>query len=158
MPSMRELMDIAEGKKLPQHERLAIYHFATDDAVAALLIHTLLTEAVPSVDLGKGRSIMFHKAHVPNTQDHLHFLVKGDKFAAINKDGSAHDASHGIKLQRWAIDGAKQYYPDFKMPKGGLIEQVYGGEATQILIEAAGYGDTLSPAAQLLALTEALKA
>jgi hypothetical protein len=110
--SFRELINAAEG----MHEQLVIYHVATDDRVAELVVRGLLLEAIPRVELGKGRSILFHKAHVPNTQDHLHFVVKGDKIAAVNKSGRAHDQSHGYQLQKWALDGAKKYDPDFIMP------------------------------------------
>jgi hypothetical protein len=112
-----------------------IYHFETADRVAEVIVRLLLNEAKPFVDLGKGRAILHHKAHIPNTQDHLHFRVKGTNIAAINKDGSAHDKSHGIELQKWATVGAKKHYPDFKIPKDGLIESIFADDAS-VLIEA----------------------
>lgn len=157
MKSFRTYINEIDAAQSIPHERLAIYHLATEDLVARAILGALLMEALPSVDLGKGRSIMFHKAHVPGTQDHLHFLVKGQKFAAINKDGSAHDRSHGVQLQRWAIDGAQQHYQGFSLPKDGLIEQLYSDDATQVLTEAAGFAERISPALQLAALSEALK-
>lgn len=46
----------------------AFYHFESDDAVAETVIRLLLNEEKPRVDLGKGRSILFHQAHVPGTR------------------------------------------------------------------------------------------
>jgi len=147
-----------QAKVARGHGRLAIYHVSTDDLVASTLLKALLMEALPRIDLGKGRSILFHKAHVPDTEDHLHFLVKGRKFAAINKSGTAHDQSHGVQLQRWAINGARQHYSDFKLPPDGLIEQLYSDDQAQLLVESAGgFTDGVSGAAQTFALTMALK-
>lgn len=127
------------------------YHFDTSDRVAEVVIRLLLNEAKPYVDLGKGRAIMHHKAHVPNTQDHLHFRVKGTNIAAINKDGSAHDKSHGVQLQKWATDGARQHYPDFHIPDGGLIESIFAEDAV-LLTEAQDHGQVLlSPEVQTMA-------
>lgn len=119
--------------------RTVFYHFETTDRVAEVVIRLLLNEAKPYVDLGKGRAILHHKAHIPNTQDHLHFRVKGTNIAAINKDGSAHDKSHGVELQKWATDGAKKHYPDFHVPKDGLIESIFSDD-TALLTETTNHG------------------
>lgn len=140
-----------------QAATFAFYHFESDDAVAETVIRLLLNEEKPRVDLGKGRSILFHHAHVPGTQDHLHFLVKGAKIAAVNADGSAHDRSHGIQLQRWALDGAAKHYPDFRMPKDGLIEGLLVGSEPSLLLEGTHVGEVLVPAAErLLAIAKAM--
>lgn len=118
-------------------EKLVIYHFAQDDPVAEFIVRALLNEQRPAVDLGKGRSMLFHKAHVPNTEDHLHFFVKGARIAAINRSGTAHDGSHGVQLQRWALDGIKQHYPDFTLPPNGLIEALMSNNLSQQLLTEA---------------------
>ncbi|QDC08767.1 hypothetical protein FHY55_05735 [Oceanicola sp. D3] len=128
--------------------RTVFYHFDTSDRVAEVVIRLLLNEAKPYVDLGKGRAIMHHKAHVRNTQDHLHFRVKGTNFAAINKDGSAHDKSHGVQLQKWAMDGMRRHYPGFHIPDDGLIESIFA-EDLVLLTEAQDHGRVLlSPEVQ----------
>ncbi len=111
---------------LKLHQRMVIYHFEESDVVAQAIVRLLLNEEKPSVDLGKGRSILFHTAHVPTGEEHLHFRVKGKNIAAINKSGTAHDKSHGVKLQRWALDGMEQHYPDFKRPVDGVVECLMG--------------------------------
>ena len=142
------------------HERLVIYHFSPADEHAQAVIEQLLSEEKKYVDVGKGRALMFHKAHVPNTDDHLHFVVKGAKVAALNKDGTAHDQSHGFQMQKWAIDGIKKHYPGFTIPKEGLIEQIMGKPEAGILNEGFTAGEILMPKANLVlamvAIQEAL--
>lgn len=146
MKGFKEYLGEVEGTT-----RTVFYHFETTDRVAEVVIRLLLNEAKPYVDLGKGRAILHHNAHIPNTQDHLHFRVKGTNIAAINKDGSAHDKSHGVTLQKWATDGAKRYYPDFHIPKDGLIESIFSDDAA-LLIEAKDCGQMLlSPEVQNIA-------
>jgi hypothetical protein len=132
---MKSFKEFLRWRKVPS-EKLVIYHFDQDDPIAEFIVRALLNEHRSSVDLGKGRSILCHKAHVPNTEDHLHFLVKGAKIAAINKSGSAHDGSHGAELQRWALDGMRQYYPNFTVPPEGLIEALMGESPSRLLTEA----------------------
>ena len=121
---------------LNDRRKLVIYHFDADDAVARQLVFEVLTEAKKSVDLGQGKSIVHHKAHIPDGQDHLQFMVKGRKVYSVNKDGTAHDRSHGKKMQRWALDGAAAHYPGFKMPDDGLIEAILANEEAELLTES----------------------
>ncbi len=152
---------IEPDDKITSHVKCVFYHFDPEDSVADTVVRLLLNEEKPAVELSKGRSILFHKAHVPSTQDHLHFLVKGANIAAVNKDGTAHDRSHGIQLQRWAMDGAKKHYPDFKIPKTGIIESLIASPVapgTQRLNESFVQGEVLiSKAVFLLALAEAAR-
>jgi len=116
-----------------------IYHFDSGDELAASTARTLLdlNEGQNPIDLGKGRSILYHAAHVKPGQSHLHFRVKGANVAALNMDGTAHDQSHGIKLQKWALDGMEKHFPNFKRPTDGLIEQFMTPSARRMLLEAA---------------------
>jgi hypothetical protein len=115
----------------------AFYHFVSGDAVAATLLESLLNEGTKTHNLGKGRAIKYHTAHVPGGQDHVHFLVKGHKVTALNRDGSAHDQSHGHQLLRWQIDGLQKHYTSFVIPKDGLIEQLLGLRDSVLLSESA---------------------
>jgi hypothetical protein len=144
--SFKEYLAESEGST-----RTVFYHFEIEDRVAEVVIRLLLNEAKPYVDLGHGRAILHHKAHIPSTQDHLHFRVQGTNIAAINKDGSAHDKSHGLTLQKWATDGAKKHYPDFHIPKDGLIESIFSSGAA-LLTEGTVHGRVLlSPKLQSMA-------
>lgn len=145
----KEVLEFLGSRRSPT-EKLVIYHFDQDDPIAEFIVRALLNEQRPSVDLGKGRSILCHKARVPNTEDHLHFVAKGAKIAAINKSGAAHDRSHGVKLQRWALDGMRQYYPDFTVPPKGLIEALMGKSSSHLLTEAFDPKKVLLPRADRL--------
>jgi hypothetical protein len=131
----------------------AFYYFDTSDNVAETVIRLLLNEDKSRVDLGQNKSIIFHRAHTEVNQDHLHFLVKGDKIAAVNRDGTAHDSSHGVRLQKWALNGAAQHYPEFRMPKDGLIERLMVEAGAQMLNEEIGGANVLIPRA---VITEAI--
>ena len=76
------------------------------------------------IDLGQGRKVYFHKATHEFIQDHLHFVQHGAQLFAINKDGTAHDKSHGIKMANWTVDAIKKHHPAFKVPPGKLIERM----------------------------------
>lgn len=128
------LADVEEEKGSQQ--RYAFYHFETEDILARFILACMLNEQRKHVDLGKGREIFFHKAHVPPGQDHLHFSQSGAKLYAVNRDGTAHDASHGKQMARWSIEGMRDTYPDFTVPTGGLIEALMDAPAASLLIES----------------------
>ncbi|WP_157864166.1 hypothetical protein [Gluconacetobacter diazotrophicus] len=96
---------------------------------------SILTEDKKAVDIGKGKSVYFHRAHVPGTQDHLHFYQKDSKLFALNRDGTAHDKSHQYQMPNWAKEAVKTHYPDFTIPVGGLIESLLADEKKDILVE-----------------------
>lgn len=137
---IKRLREIEQGA-----DHYVYYHYSSDDALAEFIVTNLLREAKEYVDLGKGRSLMFHKAHDGQGQDHVHFCVKKAKVYAINQDGTAHDRSHGVKMQRWALDGLEKNYPEFKRPKDGLIEALLAGPSGPMLTEGAGAADVLVP-------------
>ncbi len=105
-------------------EKYALYYFDRNDAIAEIVIRLLLNEDRKSVDIGKQMCALFHKAHIPDGEDHLHFLVKGHKIASINKNGTVNDKGHGTTLLRLALNNAASHYPGFKKPRDGLIEQL----------------------------------
>lgn len=72
--------------------------------------------------LGGQYSAQFHKAHIPSTQDHLHLYVKQNQLAALNRDGTAHDRSHGVQLPNRLVAAIQAEFPDFVIPANGLIE------------------------------------
>ena len=46
-----------------------LHHFVTADADARDFVRCYLVEGGRTFDLGQGRSVMFHRGHVPNSQD-----------------------------------------------------------------------------------------
>ena len=106
----------AQRSEAPPRPVYACYHIAGDDPLGLFIMRHFLGEARSEVALGKGRMMFFHRAHAPGGQDHVHFVVKGAKVFAINKDGSAHDRSHGVEMQRWAVDGLNAHHSGFTVP------------------------------------------
>jgi hypothetical protein len=150
---MRELIDKAENR----NEVLVFYHFEEGDNAAEMIVRLILNEEKASVDLGQGRRMLFHKARVPNTQDHIHFQVKGANIAALNKDGTAHDRSHGIQLQKWALDSMATHYPNFRRPKDGIIESLAEvTKATDLQVITEGFEERILLPMEVM--TSALKA
>ncbi len=135
---VRELIDIIEGVLPPTQEKFVFFHFKSDDTVARFILAHLLVEDCKYVDLGKGREVFYHTAHVPPGQDHLHFYQNDSKLYALNRDGTAHDASHGKVMAGWARDAVKDNYPGFTLPQGGLIEAFADTGRTTLLLEEPG--------------------
>ena len=74
------------------------------------------------VPLGGQYSASLHRAHIPGGQNHLHIFAKQNQLAALNKDGTAHDASHGIRLPNRVVAGILSNFPEFTIPPDGFIE------------------------------------
>lgn len=73
--------------------------------------------------LGGQYSAILHRAHIEPGQDHLHILVKRHQLAALNKDGTAHDSSHGIRLPNRVVTAIRAKFPKFTIPPDGYIER-----------------------------------
>ena len=72
--------------------------------------------------IGGTYTAQLHKAHTPQSQDHLHIYSKKNQLLALNKDGSAHDRSHGTRTPNKVADALRQHYPDFVLPPDNIIE------------------------------------
>ena len=53
--------------------------------------------------------------HSDKGQIHLHLFMHNNEIAAVNKDGSGHDGSHGYELPKKVYNGIKTKFPDFKI-------------------------------------------
>ncbi len=53
------------------------------------------------VEIGKGNSVRYDSGNTgTKTQDHLHFYCRGKELFAVNRDGTAHDQSHGYRISK----------------------------------------------------------
>jgi len=75
-----------------------------------------------ALPLGGQYSAQLHKAHSPVGQDHLHVYAKNKQIFSINKDGSAHDGSHRVRIPNRVADEISRVLPGFTLPPGNLIE------------------------------------
>lgn len=55
-------------------------------------------------------------------QYHLHVFYRSNQLFAINKDGSAHDQSHGVRIPNKVAQAIKDKFVDFQIPRTNIIE------------------------------------
>jgi hypothetical protein len=81
-------------------------------------------------------SAQLHKAHISSGQDHLHVFAKQNQLFALNKDGTAHDRSHGAQIPNRVADAIRAQYPEFMLPPNRIIESapIFIEEAYQLLL------------------------
>jgi hypothetical protein len=116
-----------------------IFYYDQIDAEADALARQYLVEGGKTHNLGQGRMIRFDKAHVPPPagQDHFHAYLKGKSLFSLNKDGSAHDGSHGIKMEKAYTEYVKAERPDWKLPPNHIIEGMLLHGVGESLVEAS---------------------
>ena len=91
-------------------------------------------------------SAILHKGHGAGGQDHLHVFAKRNQLFALNKDGTAHDASHGARIPNRVAQAIRSKFPQFKIPDTGVIEGVMDEELYEFytaLFEEGSEGDEL---------------
>ena len=74
------------------------------------------------VPLGGVYSAQLHKAHPPIGQEHIHVYAKNNQLFALNKDGSAHDASHKTRIPNKVAKAIQDRFPAFVLPPDNFIE------------------------------------
>lgn len=82
----------------------------------------LLNEAIyKGKPIGGSYSALEHKPKVPpNAQPHYHFYDRNRQLFAINKDGTAHDDSHGCKINNKIASFMKSV--GYVVPSNNIIE------------------------------------
>ena len=84
--------------------------------------------------LGKGDIVRYHAGNSnTKTQDHLHFYHNGSQLFAINRDGTAHDRSHGYKISKRHADIIANDF-DFTLPDSNIIESCPCAVETTLLL------------------------
>jgi hypothetical protein len=125
-------------------EAMVFAYYHNEDEVAEAIIKRYLVESGRTYDLGRGYKVAYHRQHVPKTQDHLHFSLKGRDLYSINRDGTAHDSSHGKKMHNQVVDGMKTLFPDFIIPPYNIIES-FVVDSKEYLVESSVLLNTGKP-------------
>ena len=86
------------------------------------------------VPLAGPYSVIKHKPHTDDGQYHLHLYHKHNQLFAINKDGTAHDKSHGYRIPNKVADALKKKFPEFVLPLDNIIESINGFTGIEIEI------------------------
>ena len=119
---------IKEGFKEFLDRQLSECLFAVDEFTVHIVYRTADAPACIEEARHRGRplggqySAIRHKAHASSGQDHVHVFARQNQLFAINKDGTAHDRSHGIRIPNKVADALKLHFPDLSLPKDNLIE------------------------------------
>ena len=88
------------------------------------------------ISIGRGYSVEKHSPHTSENQYHLHLYRKQNQLLAINKDGTAHDQSHGLEIPKYPLGYLRKNFPEFDIPENGIIESYIPGpmESLDILL------------------------
>ena len=81
-------------------------------------------------------SVVRNTPHSAGGQHHLHIYMKKKKLFAINKDGTAHDQSHGCSIPSRVAKALRSKFPDYRIPADNYIEGVDKTFA-EIIVEVA---------------------
>jgi hypothetical protein len=136
MKRFKEFLTEKEAEAKKESPIMLLAYFHGSDRVASAIVEEYLVEGGKVYDIGRGYKAAFHRAHVPGTQNHLHFSFRGRDLYSINQDGTAHDTSHGKRLHNQVVDGMRNLFPNFKLPPNNIIESFLKTEA-KLLVEAA---------------------
>lgn len=117
-------------KIIEEVEDFIVHIYATDQEIKKIL------------DEGKQRGTSLDgpysaTEHPPRTkpgQHHLHVYARGNQLFAINKDGTAHDRSHGVRIPNKVAKALRAKFPDYKIPQNDMIESA--PRAIEIIFEA----------------------
>jgi hypothetical protein len=126
----RETSKEVQNKK---NENFQLITFITILEVNNHIIHIYTDNLATSKQLNeaksKGKTLLTgtysatkHAAHTPKDQTHLHVYAKNNQIFALNKDGSAHDASHKVRIPNEVADAIRIVFPKWKIPKDNFIE------------------------------------
>jgi hypothetical protein len=86
-------------------------------------ISSLLTEAQhKGIPIGGKYSLQKHSPHIPDSDYHLHVYARKNQILAINKDGTAHDGSHGVIIPNVVANAIRSMFPDWQLPPNNVIE------------------------------------
>jgi hypothetical protein len=84
---------------------------------------SLITEAKhKGMPLSGQYSAQLHGAHSSVGQQHIHVYAKNNQLFALNKDGSAHDASHQTQIPNKVAEAIQGNFPWFTLPPNNIIE------------------------------------
>jgi hypothetical protein len=104
------------------------FHFDPDGADGQLLEARF--HGLPLVDTYSAQK---HAAHASPGYEHLHVYSKQNHLFAMNRDGSAHDDSHGYRIPNRVAQAIRTRFPDFIIPSNNLIESFEAAQVNAIV-------------------------
>lgn len=95
-----------------------VHIFISRDDTSAILINEAIQKGI---SFGGKYSGLHHKVPAPG-KEHIHVYARGNEIFALNKDGTAHDQSHGIKIPNKVANAIRTHLPNFTLPPNNFIE------------------------------------
>ena len=92
-----------------------------------------LNEARQYFDVKGASSIAKDAIHYPGGIEHVHGYEGGKEIYVVNKDGTTSHGYHGTRIPRAHIDAIHKFLPNFKIPKGGILEASVADRLTFLL-------------------------
>jgi hypothetical protein len=68
--------------------------------------------------------VTVHQPHNPTGDYHIHLSQDNNEILSINRNGSAHDGYHGVRIPNKAYKALKAQYPDWVWPDNQIIESM----------------------------------
>lgn len=117
-------------------DEYTVHIYTDDDAVSQLLVEARL----------RGRPLVStYSYRLDPSRDgtglsHLHIYARRKEIFAINRDGTAHDDSHGVRIPNKVADALRTAFPDWTFPRDNIIESLFPTALHTILVESAVAG------------------
>lgn len=110
-----------------------IVHVYCSDLDAKVL---LLEAQHRGIHLAGPWSAQYHTAHTTPGQDHIHVYYRNNQVFALNRDGTAHDRSHGVRIPNRVAIAIQQRFPDIQLPPDNIIEYATLEDEAELLLES----------------------
>lgn len=98
--------------------------YITLHAVDPIGVRTITEARNRGTPLGHGYSYRLDPSHIPGGQEHIHLFKRSNQILAVNRDGSGHDNSSGIRMPGRPYDVLRQEYPDWNWPTDRVLESI----------------------------------
>lgn len=103
------------------------------DLDSRLLLHEAERRGIA---LGGPWAAQYHRAHTTPGQNHIHVYYRNNQVFALNRDGTAHDRSHGVRIPNRVADAIRYHFPDIQLPPDNIIECATLEDEAELLLES----------------------
>ncbi len=88
------------------------------------------------IPLTAAYSAQYHTDRTNRGQNHIHVYCKNNQLFALNRDGTAHDKSHGVRIPNKVAKAIQTHFPDVQLPPKNIIECASLEDEVEVLLES----------------------
>ena len=110
-----------------------LVHLYCSQLDSRLLLQEAQRRGIP---LTASYSAQYHVDRTGRGQNHIHVYCKNNQLFALNRDGTAHDQSHGVRIPGKVARAIQQRFPDIQLPPDNIIEKASPQDELEVLLEA----------------------